>query len=274
MKRCMPLLLAWAVGLAVPVHAAEGGKTYALISAIGSSIAYTRQKMATGSHLEPYERATVTLPNASLDAAALRGLENVVRQTDPEARFVYLRLNPSELDGVPAPKRGEVALGKLATALERMPERSGWHQVLLLAPRYVPYEREMLGSKLQGIGLYVQPFERSRLDPGDEINGRDDIEAISPRGEAVRASSFIAPYFYAQVWVLDARTLEVLYTAERFDLQRIYDPASAAISIERALPPETRGPMVESFGERASAKALRHAIGVVTVTEPRVVAPR
>lgn len=68
--------------------------------------------------------------------------------------------------------------------------------------------------------------------------------------------------------------LEVLYTAERFDYQRIYDPQSAAINIERALPPETLGPLVESFVERASAKALRDAIGVVTVTEPRVVQPR
>ena len=271
MKRLVLLLLAT---LAMPVSAAETGKTYALISAIGSSLAYTRLKMATGSHLEPYERATMALPNASMDAAALRGLESVVKQTDPEARFVYLRLNPSELDKVAAPRRGETALGKLAAALERMPERRSWHQVLLLAPRYVPYEREMLGSKLQGIGVYVQPFERSKLDPGDEINGRDDAEAISPRGEAVRASSFIAPYFYAQVWVLDAGTLEVLYTAERFDYQRIYDPQSAAINIERAIPPETIGPLVESFVEKASAKALRDAIGVVTVTEPRVVQPR
>ena len=159
MKRFVLVLLAM---LAMPAPAAEPGRTYALVSAIGSSLAYTRLK-----------------------------------QTDPEARFVYLRLNPSELDNVAA-----------------------------------------------------------------------------PRGEAVRASSFIAPYFYAQVWVLDARSLEVLYTAERFDYQRIYDPQSAAINIERALPPETLGPLVESFVEKASAKALRDAIGVVTVTEPRVVQPR
>jgi hypothetical protein len=258
--------------IAIPSRATETGRTYALVSAIGSTLAYTRLKTQVGSHLEPYDRADLKVPDATLDAAALRGLERIVKQTDPEARFVYLKLNPAEFEGVAAPRRGETAVGKLATALERMPQRSDWHQVLVLTPRYVANERERLGSKLQGIGIYVQPIHSSLMGPAlNEIATRDDAEAISPTGERVRASTFIAPYFYAQVWVLDAKTLEVLYTAERFDYQRIHDPKATAIDIENAIPPETLGPMVEKFVEQASAKALREAIGVVTVTEPRII---
>lgn len=274
MKRCIALIVAAFATIPVPAHA-QAGKTYALVSAIGSTLAYTRLKTQVGSHREPYDRHSLKVPDSSLDAAALRGLERIVKQVDPEARFVYLKLNPAEFEGVDAPRRGQTAVGKLATALERMPQRKDWHQVLVLTPRYVANERERLGSKLSGIGIYVQPIHTGIMGPSlNEIESRDDAEAISPSGETVRASTFIAPYFYAQVWVLDAQTLEVLYTAERFDYQRIHDPRSTAINIENAIPPETLGPMVEKFVEQASAKALRDAIGVVTVTEPRVVQPR
>jgi hypothetical protein len=186
---------------------------------------------------------------------------------------VYLRLNPAEMEGVEPPRRGETAVGKLATALERLPERRDWHQILVLTPRYVASERERMGSKLFGIGVYVQPFHRPFRQPVNDIASSDDAEAVSPGGEPVRASTFIAPYFYAQVWVLDAASLQVLYASERFDFQRIHDPRSTAIDIERAVPPETLGPMVESFVEQASARVLREAIGEVTVGEPRIVKP-
>ena len=271
----IPALLLAAALAAVPAAAAETGKVYALVSAIGSTLAHVRLKESTGTHMEPYQRTALKVPDASLDAAALRGLERIVRQTDPEARFVYLRLNPAEFEGVAPPRRGETAVGKLASALDKLPERKSWHQVLVITPRFVASERERLGSKLQGVGVYVQPFHRGIFGPGrDELSTRDDAESITPEGEPVQASTFVAPYFYAQVWVLDAQTLEVLYTGERFDYQRIHDPKSTAIDIEVAVPPEKLGPMVERFVENASAKALRDAIGVVTITEPKVVSPR
>jgi hypothetical protein len=273
MKAIVAVLLL-ILGVAMPARAAEGGRTYALVSAIGSSLTYVRQKMGTGSHREPYDRSTLKVPDASLDASALRGLEHVLKQTDPEARFVYLRVNPAELEGVEPWKRGDTAVGKLATQLERMPERAKWHQVVVITPRYVPSEREGLASKLNGIGVFVQPMHQGFLDNATALGQPDDIDAQTPTGEPVRASSYIAPYFYAQVWVLDAQSLEVLYTSERYDFKRIHDPKSTAIDIEKAIPPETLGPLVESFVQTASARALREAIGVVTVTEPKIVQPR
>ncbi|HET7730290.1 MAG TPA: hypothetical protein VFK48_09680 [Usitatibacter sp.] len=256
----------------IPIGAAHA-KTYALVSAIGSSLAYVKERAATGTHLEPYERTTLEVPDATLDAAAFRGLEQVVRQSDPEAKFVYLRLNPAELEGVSAPRKGEVALGKLATAFERMPQRKDWDQIMVITPRYVASERERLGSKLQGIGIFVRPFNQGFMDPFGNIASGAESATVSPSGEAGHASSFIAPYFYVRTFVLDAATLEVLYTSERFDYQRIHDPKSDAIDIERAVPPEKLGPMVEKFVETSTAKALREAVGEVTVGEPRVVRP-
>lgn len=263
-----------AMALALPA-AAQESHTYALASAMGSTLSYVKPRFSAGTHLDPYQRAELAVPDASLDAAALRGLEKVVRLSDPEAKFVYLRLNPAEFAGVDAPRKGAVAAGKLANALERIPQRREWRQVLVLVPRYVASERAGLGSKLSGIGIYVQPVERLPRGPdgtmGDPFGADPDEGAVTPDGVPVRKSSFIAPYFYARLWVLDAATLEVLHTTERFDFQRIRDPANAALHIEAEVPPEKLGPIVDAFVEQAAARVAQEAIGVVTVGEPKVV---
>jgi hypothetical protein len=52
-----------------------------------------------GSHLRPYERYEMNMPDSAVDAAALRGLERVILQEDPTAQCVYLKLNPEGARG-------------------------------------------------------------------------------------------------------------------------------------------------------------------------------
>jgi hypothetical protein len=262
-----------------PARAEEPPRTYALVSAIGSTLLYVKPRMSTGTHLEAFQRAELAVPDSSLDAAALRGLEKTVRLSDPTAKFVYLRLNPEEFSRIDAPQKGAVAVGKLATAFDRMPERKDWYQILVVTPRYVASERAGLGSKLSGVGIYVQPMERGVIgqNGGIDTDIHDDQpgeDAVTPDGKPVQSGSFIAPFFYTQVWVLDAATLQVIHTTERFDFQRIRDPSVGATKIENEVPPEKLGPIVETFVEQASARAAQEAIGVVTVGEPKVVRPR
>lgn len=260
---------------ALGARAEDGPRTYALVSAIGSTLQYVKPRFSTGTHLGDYQRAELAVPDASLDAAALRGLEKIVRAGDPQAKVEYLRLNPEELKDVDPVQRGGTAVGKLATALERLPGRERWHQILIVAPRYVANEREGMGAKLQGVGIYVQTLERGVFDGGGNAsqNFADAYETVTPEGKKFegRSSAFVAPFFYAQVWVLDGRTLEVINRTERFDLVRIADPASDANRIENAIPAERLGPLVEGFVEKAAERAAREAIGVVTVSEPKVV---
>ena len=266
--------------LAAFPSAAQEARIYALVSAVGSTLSYVKPRFSTGTHLEAYQRAELTVPDASLDAAALRGLEKIVRLSDPTAKFVYLRLNPAEFAGIDAPQKGAVAVGKLASAFDRMPQRKDWYQILVVTPRFVASERAGLGSKLGGIGVYVQPVEKTLMGPDSSIaadpfmSADIDEGAVTPDGRPVRSSSFIAPFFYTQVWVLDAATLEVLHTTERFDFQRIRDPSNSAVHIEAEVPPEKLGPAVETFVEQAAARAAQEAIGVVTVGEPKLVAPK
>jgi hypothetical protein len=266
-------LLALAVSTGAAETAAPKPHTYALVSAIGSKMTYVRLKVNVGSHLEPYQRYEMNMPDSAVDAAALRGLERVILQEDPTAQCVYLKLNPKELEGTYAYEEGGVAIGKLVAAFEKMPQRKDWHRIVVLTPRYVNSEREGLGSKLHGIGVYVRPIGAVGNDSfGDTLMVEPDT--VSPEGKPGRSTKFIAPFFYAQVWVLDATTLAVLETRERYDFQRLYDPDSTAINIEDSIPPEKLAPAIEKFVEQSSARALREAVGVVTVGEPREVKPR
>lgn len=277
MKRIVATLaVSFLAGAAAAEPVDTAPRVYALVSAIGSSMQYVKPRFSTGTHLPEYQRADMQVPDATLDMAALRGIESVIKGNDPSAKVEYLRLNPAELKDVEAPRKGTVAVGKVAAALQKFPGRDKWHQVVIVAPRYVANEREGMGAKLSGIGIYVQNLEKGVADGSGTIgNHNDQYETMTPEGEKVTRSgvAYVAPYFYVQVWVLDGQTLETLQVTERFDLVRYTDPKSSAIKIEQAIPPEKLGPLVETFVEKTAQKAAREAIGVVTVGEPKVVKP-
>ena len=155
------LLLLAGSALAAEVPA-PNPHTYALVSAIGSTMSFVRLKKNVGSHLEPYQRFELDVPGTAVDAAVLRGLERVILQEDPTAQRVYLKLNPKELEATYAYQHGEVAIGKLVSAFEKMPQRKDWYRIVVVTPRYVNSEREGLGAKLHGIGVYVRPIGGAR----------------------------------------------------------------------------------------------------------------
>lgn len=248
-------------------EAPPGPHVYALVSAVGSKISFVRLKTQVGSHLDPYQRFNLDVPGAAIDGAVLRGLETAIRQEDPDAAFVYMKLNPAELEGVFAYERGEVAIAKLAAHFDGIAERSSWHRIVVVTPRYVNSERAGLGAKLHGVGVYVRPIGRGVPGTIDDNIQSLEPDTVSPEGAPGRSRRFIAPYFYAQVWVLDARTLAVLETRSRYDFQRLYDPKSTSIDIEVSIPPEKLAPVMERFVEQSSARAMRETFGTVSVRE-------
>lgn len=246
-------------------------RTYALVSAIGSSFTLVRQRMQAGSMIDGDRRFERRVPGVAIDAAVLRGLERIVREEDPEAEVIYMKLNPDELAGARRYERGEVALGKLASALEKMPQRGHWHRILVVTPGYMNSGREGLGGKLHGIGIFVQPAEKLPRNNEDFTRRPDATRSLD--GTPGESDRWVAPYFYAQVSILDPRTLRVLETRERRDFEKLHDPRSIANDIELDFPPEVLGERLERFVELSTADALREMRGSVTVSEPRVVEP-
>ena len=288
MNPALRAILAVLLALALPAlgndpPAPKKPTVYALVSAVGGSLTFVRQREQAGSNrVDTYHRLSVPIPDASLDGAVLRGLARVIRTNEPDAEIVYMRLNPKELEGVAVHKKGEAAIGKLARAFDGMPERQAWDRIIVVTPKYLFPGRRGMGSKLQGLGVYVQPLYSATGSSAALHGGVEDIapagiateeEAITPDGETTRTSRYVAPYFYTQLWILDAKTLTVLETEERYDFQKIFDPQSPAVDVQRSFTPEQMSEAVGKFVEKSAARSLREAIGTVTVSEPKPVQP-
>ena len=271
------LLLAFAGAAFGEAH--EKPKTYALVSAIGNEISYVRQRRSTGTNISPYRRYPVHVPDGSLDAAVLRGLDRAVAQEDPDSKRVFLRLAPDQLTGIHGVNRGGVISRRVMDDLEHAAERKDWDRIILVTPRFVNVGSSHMGDKLQGIGIYVQPIGRSlEVLNGDEtissgeLATSSDPDTFSPDGTASSSYTFTAPYFYADIWIIDARTLQVLEKKERYDFVRYYDP-DGGIDPSANLPTTVLAQKLTTFVERASSKAFHEAVGEVTVKEPRIVSP-
>jgi hypothetical protein len=271
------LLLAASCAAHAQQQAAAPPIVYALVSAVGDQFSLVRQKQQVGTNIiDHFERHMQKIPGDALNVAVLRGLDRVVAEADPAIQRVYVTLNAAEMEGVAPQERERVAIGKVISALAERPERAQWTRIIAVTPRYLFSEREGMGTKLQGIGVYVQPLGSASLgrEGPDAIGpGGMDPDTVTPDGNASRSRRFIAPFFYTKIWVIDAKTLEIISSDERYDFRRIYDPKWTANNIEANLSAEELAATIETFVERSSAKALREAIGVVTVTDPKPVDP-
>lgn len=129
-------------------------KTYALVSAVGDDISIIRARRTTGTNLEGYVRSTMPALNNAIHLAMLRGMERVVARREPQSNRVFLRLSAGQLDDVPVHEREQVALDRLRTALQALPQRRDWDEIVVITPHYRFSEMQGLPGKLHGVGIY------------------------------------------------------------------------------------------------------------------------
>jgi hypothetical protein len=240
-------------------------RVYALASAVGGQLSYTVARFATGSNLDPYERRTLPMSDHTLDAVVLRGLDRVIARREPESERVFLRLNPVMLDGVAAPERENSALEQLTAEIAKWPERQQWERIVIVTPHYRGFERAGLGSKLHGVGVYVQNLENNT-----------EYDVVEPDGTPgrVQRNRYVALYYYAQIWILDAKSLEVIDKQPWLIDEKIHDSQSSALHIGNTLPPHVLAQRIEQFVEKASDSALARTLGGrVEARDLREVAP-
>jgi hypothetical protein len=252
-------------------------KVYALISAVGDQFTMVTQKQSVGSNmLDHYRRDVFKVPGNMLNTSILKGLDRAIEQKDPSSIRILATLNALEMEGVRPLDRERIAMGKLLSALEKMPQRAEWDTIIVVTPKYQYSARKGMGSKLEGIGIYIQPLESNRLSSTDgvEILGTEgEEETINPEGKpGKRSSRFVAPYNYTQTWVFDAKTLKVLETSARYEFQRIYDPESTALDIAKSIPPEKMAELLTKFVERSVARGVGEALPTVEIGEVTPVA--
>lgn len=249
---------------AAPSAAPEKAKTIALLAAVGDQFSYVRQKEGVGSNLEPFIRQNITAPDQLLNRMVLKGMDKAVAAEYPGAEVVMmtLRPDPPELKILPQDREAHT-MGRVLTMLQSYPDRMRWDEIMVVTPKWLMSERKGMGSKLSGIGIYVQPLGSGK--DATEEDSLDDEVRDAGENQKLRSKRFVAPFFYIQVTVLDAKTLKVLRKDERYDYRKLVNSDSAALDVQASFTPEQLGTQLELFVETASRKLVVDRPGSVEI---------
>ena len=253
-----------AAATALPLAAPGKAKTIALLAAVGDQFSYVRQKESVGSNLEPFIRQNITAPDQLLNRMVLKGMDKAVAAEYPGAEVVMmsLRPDPPELKILPQNREAHT-MGRVMAMLQSYPDRMRWDEIMVVTPKWLMSERKGMGSKLSGIGIYVQPLGSGK--DTTESDSLDDEVRDAGESQKQRSKRFVAPFFYIQVTVLDAKTLKVLRTDERYDYRKLVNSDSAAPDVQASFTPEELGAQLERFVETASRKLVVDRAGSVEI---------
>ena len=240
----------------------------ALVATVGDQVSYSRQRSSTGTRIDPTYRKTVAIPAQTLNAAVLKGLDRAIEREEPGSKRLFLLWNtPADttqaLKAAQGEERNVLMLEALLAQLRPMPQRMEWDRIEAILPRYARSERDGMGSKLGGIGFYVQPLKNVVVefqDNGDTVTTESDggSRTVDPKtGEKGNYSTFVAPYFFFDRVTLDARTLEVVGRKSHFDNTKYHDPNSTANDIADQMPVAEMFARLATLMEQSAYRSVR-----------------
>ena len=251
---------------------AEKKQIIALVSAVGDQFTYVRQKESTGSNIiDNNNRRTLKVADNGLNLAVLRGLDTAINKAHPDSERVYITLNPAEMEGVLPQNRESVAIGKIASELEKRPERLTWDKIIVATPKFLLTERSGMGPKLHGLGVYVQPLTGGSLEGSDgnpeiDVSAQGESDTTNPEdGKKNKSKIYVAPYSYITVYVIDPKTMRVVEKNARHDFQKLNDPTSTALDVGKSIPMDVLANSVGALIERSAARAVGETEFGVTV---------
>ena len=197
-----PFLLSQAsASVAQPV--ADGAKTYAVVTMVGNRLSFVSRRVSVGTHLDHYDRRTQAVADDTLAAVVLRTMANAVVAVAPSAKTERLEIE------LPPPRgeesvAGDELLAEARETLKRTAAGRAWDFIVLLGARQQFEPVHLMGPNLEGLGFYV--------DPGTSRGYRP----LRIDENTARADRFISPFVSSQVWLLDAKTLDVMATQPIF----------------------------------------------------------
>ncbi|XHS78289.1 hypothetical protein ACFJGW_21665 [Burkholderiaceae bacterium UC74_6] len=273
---------------AAPNPPSTSPQTVALLAAIGDRVEYVRQLKLSSGRVEPYSRKTVQVSGQALNYAVLRGLDKALAEEEPGAQHVLLQWDmPADVADKLARARGgerqDIVLAALTAHLSGLPERQGWDRIEVIVPAYSAQEQQGIGTKLSGIGVYVQPQAPQTFDMDGIADGstagavvtsetEGDYRTVNPRtGETAHSSTYVAPFMYFERLTFDAKSMALIKRARHLDNTKYADPDSTALDVGSQMSnAELIGKLAQSV-ERSAYKSIRQLTSEVTASDPKLV---
>jgi hypothetical protein len=243
-------------------------RVYGLVAAVGAQFSLVTEGPTTGTHLSAYRRTTTDVPNDILNRMALHSLDDAVAAIDPGSQRIYMSMAAKEMEGVIAAKREDVAISNVVAALQKMPERLKWDRIVVATPAYRALAQNGLGSKLQGIGLFKEPMCQAGC--GNPFNALDvgwlDSEppggwdAVRSDDKATKARTYLAPFSYIAVWILNPKTLAIVDRREGFDSQKLAEPKyRPQLDLDQADTQKYLAARIFNLVEMSIGEAVKHS---------------
>lgn len=261
-------------------------RVYALIAAVGEEFTVVSDVQVTGSHLSNYRRSTSQVQNNVLNRIALYGLDSAIAKIDPASKRIYMSLTATQMDSVAPSKRDEAAIGAVVAELEKIPERAQWERIVVATPAYRALDLDGMASKLQGFGVFSERLCKTGC--ANPLGGipreltpepLDGVDAVTRDDEKIKARTFLAPFSYVAVWVLDPKTLAVLDKQQGFDNKKLAEPHhKPALDLSQSDAQQyLLGRIVTlintSIGAAVMTSEINERRGKVEVGEPELVDP-
>jgi len=200
MKQGLATKIAFAAcaSLSLPVFA-DGGRSFAVVSLIGDSITVVAAQRQIGSLVDQNARKTFDLPPAVIDNVALLAADDAIRATEPGASTVLLSIASKSLRDR---QSNLIEAGHLVEAEELSAplKKSGATDLVLMTKHRADTQLETVDKDdsvghgtLYGLGFYLDRTSIMRTTESED-----------------RASGYLAPYAYFNIYLVDLATSKEL----------------------------------------------------------------
>jgi len=226
MKAFPRLAMAAAIASISVASYGQSSNRYVLVAAMGDRYIATHEVQQIGSRLPPWRKRPLEVKDDAINKIVLASLDQAVVKMHPEAErtYVTVKLPSRVMDRTRSIEEG--AFETAIDALRDMPERSKWYRIVLVTPSNSVQAKDKLAPDTQGMGLLQQGLCQSEQRDCDRKQSSTGVEVETPNGEKVLMSHFVAPYYFAKVWVIDPESLTVLDTEVIHDHVKLNDPNS------------------------------------------------
>ncbi len=231
--------------------------TYALVAAVGSQFTSVHEVLHVGSHLSPYRRDFLEAPDNVLNKLVLHSLDDAIAKLEPASKRIYLAV------ATPRPKSETFSMETAAfeavvAELRGMPDRAQWDRIVVATPAYRVAARDALPGKLQGLGIVTQGLCQGQMDYCDSgtMPATAGLAAVTPEGEPITATRYVAPFMSIRVSIVDAKTLEVIESHEVFQHEKVYDPKSKTMDMNESIPKRVLAMRLVELVEHATREAV------------------
>jgi hypothetical protein len=112
-----------------PTPSSQG--VYALVAAVGEQFSVVSEVQSTGSHLSPYRRRTIEVPNNILNRLALHGLDKEIANIDRDSKRIYMVFPAAQMAGIAPSQHEGVAISAIVAELEKLPQRLEWGRIVM-----------------------------------------------------------------------------------------------------------------------------------------------